>query len=200
MHDIIYIFERKLLVGIINSKKMDKKVIHLFGASGSGTTTLGRFMADHLNAFFMDTDDYYWESVDPPYTVKRAIPDRLKLIKSDLAEHECSVLSGSLVNWGDELIPQFTLAIRVVTDSAVRLDRLRAREYAHFGSRIEPGGDMYEQHQKFIEWASSYDTGGVEIRSKAMHDEWQKLLKCPLVTVDGSLPLETNWEFIKQYL
>ena len=59
---------------------------------------------------------------------------------------------------------------------------------------------MYENHKEFIEWAASYDEGGIEMRSKTMHDEWQKLLKCPLATVDGSMPLKTNWVLIKRYL
>ena len=59
---------------------------------------------------------------------------------------------------------------------------------------------MYKNHTDFIAWAASYDEGGTEMRSRAMHDEWQKLLQCPLVTVDGTLPLETNAEIIEKYL
>ncbi len=32
-------------------------VIHIFGASGSGTSTLGRFICEKTGFFFMDTDD-----------------------------------------------------------------------------------------------------------------------------------------------
>ena len=179
---------------------MNRKVIHLFGPSGAGTSSIGRYIADRMNAFFMDTDDCFWEPTDPPYTTKRPVSDRIALIQKDIDAHERVVLAGSLADWGNELIPQFTLAIRVEADTAIRLERLRARERAHFGNRIDPGGDMYETHNKFIAWAASYEEGGIEMRSKAKHDEWQKLLKCPLVTVDGSLPIEDNWEIIKKYL
>jgi len=107
----------------------------------------------------MDTDDYFWEPTDSPYTIKRAVPERLALMKRDVAEHENVVIFGSLVDWGDELIPLFTLAVRVETDTATRIERLRAREREHFGSRIDPGGDMYENHKEFIEWAAAYDEG-----------------------------------------
>lgn len=30
-----------------------------------------------------------------------------------------------------------------------------------------PGGDMYEIHMEFIEWAGKYDTGSVNMRSMA---------------------------------
>ena len=33
-----------------------KQVIHIFGASGSGTSTLGRKICEELGYFFMDTD------------------------------------------------------------------------------------------------------------------------------------------------
>ncbi len=89
---------------------MHKSIIHLFGASGSGTSTLGRAISDRYNYFFMDTDDYFWEPTDPPYTIKKAIPERLALMKRDIAEHEKVVISGSFVDWGDELIPLFTWA------------------------------------------------------------------------------------------
>lgn len=179
---------------------MNKKVIHLFGPSGAGTSSIGRYIAGQMDAYFMDTDDYFWAATDPPYTTKRAVSDRIALIQSDFAAHEQVVLAGSLVDWGDELISQFTLAIRVETDVTIRLERLRARERAHFGNRIDPGGDMYENHKAFIEWAASYDEGGIEMRSKAKHDRWQKMLKCPLVSVDGSLPIEANWEIIRRYI
>ena len=173
-------------------------VIHLFGPSGAGTSTLGRFIAARLDAFFMDTDDYFWQPTDPPFTAKRAAPERLALIRKDICAHGNVVLSGSLTGWGDELIPLFTLAVRVEADTEVRLARIRARERARFGSRIDPGGDMFETHQAFLDWAASYDSGGTEMRSRANHDEWQKLLRCPLVCVDGSLPPETNWEVIRR--
>lgn len=38
---------------------MCKNVIHIYGASGSGTSTLGSFISKQLGCTFMDTDDYY---------------------------------------------------------------------------------------------------------------------------------------------
>ena len=179
---------------------MAKNVVHIFGGAGSGTSTLGRYISSVNGWFFMDTDDYYWEDAAVPYTVKRDIPDRVRLMTEDIEKHENVVISGALSGWGDVLIPYFTLAVRVETDAAVRIERLRKRERDHFGSRIDPGGDMYDNHREFIEWASQYDEGGLDIRSRARHDEWQKLLQCPLLEVDGALPVETNYEKIKPYL
>lgn len=170
-----------------------KPVIHLFGASGSGTTTLGRALADALHCVHLDTDDFYWLPTDPAFTQKRPIPERLAMMHAAIDAGESgAVISGSLTGWGDPLIPRFTLAVRVVTDAALRLTRLRQREYARFGDRIRPGGDMHAEHEAFIAWASRYDTGDVTMRSRACHDAWQAALPCPVVTVDGAAPLQES--------
>ena len=94
----------------------------------------------------------------------------------------------------------FPNQIRVETDTAIRIDRLKRRERERFGNRIDLGGDMYENHREFIDWAASYDRGGLDMRSKAKHDEWQKLLQCRQILLDGSLPVEKNFEIIQQNL
>ena len=140
-----------------------KQVIHIFGASGAGTSTLGKKICEELGFFFMDTDDYFWEPTDPKYTVKRSFEERLRLMKEDIEKHDQIVISGSLVDWGDELIPLFTLAIRLVTDTDVRIERLRKRE-------------------------------------KAKHDEWQKLLSCKRIVMDGAGDLDANFQCVKREL
>ncbi|MBO4290107.1 MAG: AAA family ATPase [Lachnospiraceae bacterium] len=179
---------------------MAKKVIHIFGSAGAGTSTLGRALSNKLRYFFMDTDAYYWAPVDPPFSVKREPAKRVELMQKDIDGHDNVVISGALSGWGDVLIPEFTLAVRVETETSIRIERLRKRERDQFGSRIDPGGDMQKIYEDFIEWAARYDEGGLEIRSKARHDEWQKKLQCPVVLLDGSLPVETNLEILKEYL
>ena len=55
----IICFTKNLLV-----MKM-KNVIHIYGASGSGITTLGRKISEELGYKFMDTDDYFWLPTNP---------------------------------------------------------------------------------------------------------------------------------------
>lgn len=47
---------------------MYESVIHIYGASGSGSSTLGKFISEQLRYTFMDTDDYFWLPTDPKYT------------------------------------------------------------------------------------------------------------------------------------
>lgn len=44
--------------------------LHMMGASGSGTTTLARALADHWSVPHADADDYFWVPTDPPYWVR----------------------------------------------------------------------------------------------------------------------------------
>lgn len=175
-----------------------KNVIHIYGASGSGTSTLGRKISEELGYKFMDTDDYFWLPTNPQYTMKRSKEECLALMKKDVSENDNVVISGSLVDWGDELIPLFTLAIRLVTDTEIRIERLKTREKQKFGDRIMPGGDMYTNHTEFIEWARKYDTGSVDMRSKAKHDEWQKLLLCKQIVLNGADDLEKNFKKVQE--
>ena len=179
---------------------MAKNVIHIFGASGSGTTTLGGKISRELGCLHMDTDDYFWLPTDPKFTAKRPVPERLRLMEQEMDRAEEVVISGSLTDWGDPLIPRFTLAIRIEMDPAIRMERILARERQRYGSRIEPGGDMYETSQAFLEWARSYDTGGPEIRSRAKHDQWQKLLTCPVLLLDGADTVEHHFQKVMQLL
>lgn len=179
---------------------MAKNVIHIYGASGSGTTTLAKYICNKMCFFFMDTDDYFWMPTNPPFIKKREVSERIQLMRDDIDKNNNVVISGSLVDWGDELIPLFSLAIRLVTETDMRIERLRKREKNRFGSRIEAGGDMYENHKKFIEWASKYDSGGLEMRSKAKHDEWQKLLKCKQIILNGTDDLEYNLQQVKEFM
>lgn len=174
-----------------------RNIIHIYGASGSGTSSLGRKICDELGFNFMDTDDYFWLT---KYTVKRRKEERLALMKQDIGNAENVVISGSLVDWGDELIPLFTLAIRLETNTDVRIERIKNREKEKFGERIAVGGDMYKSHIEFLKWAKAYDTGNVNMRSKAKHDKWEKKLQCKRLILDGSVNLDCNFAVVKSAL
>ncbi len=166
------------------------KVIHILGASGSGTTTLGKALCDRFGYTLLDADDYFWEPTDPKYTTPRKVEDRRKLLSDAIAAAGKCVISGSLCGWGDIFIPLFERVILVETPAEIRMDRLRKREFEHFGSRILPGGDMHEKHLAFLAWAARYDTAGTEQRSRALHDEWLRKVTCPVVCVEGTLSIE----------
>jgi adenylate kinase family enzyme len=85
--------------------------IHILGASGAGTTTLGRALAARLQCPHFDTDDYFWLPTDPPFTHQRERTQRQRLLMDDITAHDAWVLSGSLCGWGDVAIPLFELVV-----------------------------------------------------------------------------------------
>ncbi|MEL7451330.1 MAG: AAA family ATPase [Pseudomonadota bacterium] len=159
---------------------------HIFGASGAGTTTLGRALSARLGGKHLDTDSYYWEATDPPFTIKREPKDRVAMILRDVEDVENWVLSGSICSWGDPLLSSFNLAVFLRLAPATRLRRLRAREALRHGKRILPGGDMHQQHLEFMAWAESYDSGKAPIRSLDLHTSWMQRLDCPVLELDSA--------------
>ena len=166
--------------------------IHILGASGSGTTTLGRALAARLQCPHFDTDDYFWLPTDPPFTTQRERTERAQLLMDDLTAHDAWVLSGSLCGWGDVAIPRLSWSSSYGFPTTVRMERLRRREHARFGERILPGGDMYEASQAFLAWAASYDEGGLDIRSRRRHDQWLSTLPCPILCFEGEYSIEEH--------
>jgi adenylate kinase family enzyme len=164
--------------------------IHITGASGAGVTTLGRALADALAIPHADTDDYFWQPTDPPFRHRREKADRLRLMQEMFLGRGGWVLSGSLDGWGDPLIAQFDLVVFVHTAQAIRLDRLRAREARRFGAdAVAPGGWRHQETEEFIEWASQYDSGGLDMRSFEKHQAWLAGLPCPVLRLDGARAL-----------
>ena len=164
--------------------------IHILGASGSGTTTLGQALAERLGCVHFDTDDYFWLPTNPPFVELRAVAERQQLLMDDLTAQQHWVLSGSLCGWGDVAIPLFELVVFLWIPHEVRMARLHRRENQRYGARIMPGGDMYEQSQAFFAWAASYDQGDLTIRSRQLHEQWLGTLRCPIVRIAGEYRLK----------
>lgn len=162
-------------------------VIHIFGAAGSGTTTLGAALAKKLGFNHIDVDDYYWLKTNIPFTISRNKEERLKMLKDDIIKNKNVVVSGAVCVWGDELISLFDLVIKLETNTSVRINRLKEREFKRFGNRIKEGGDMYKNHLRFIDWASIYDNGGLDVRSNALHNHWLKKVSCLKLILDGNI-------------
>jgi adenylate kinase family enzyme len=165
--------------------------VHIFGASGSGTSSLGRAIAVKHDLAFFEADDFFWQPSDPPYQHARERSERQRVLTEALSGSSRWVLAGSVSGWGDAAIPFFDLAVFITTPTLTRLARLRARESERFGMRILEQGDMYQHHEAFMAWASKYDDGPSEMRSRVRHEAWLSGLPCPIARVEGSLPLDS---------
>ena len=164
--------------------------IHITGASGAGVTSLGRGLADALAIPHHDTDDYYWRPTSPPYSEKRDLADRLRLMREMFLDRADWILSGSLDSWGTPLISCFDIVVFLYTPIPLRLQRLRAREARRFGPEaVGPGGWRHQATEDFVEWASHYDDGSVDGRNLARHQAWLEALPCPVLRLDGARPV-----------
>lgn len=163
--------------------------IHILGASGSGTTTLGAALATRLGCPHEDSDTYFWLPTDPPFTTPRPREDRLALLLPRLAGPDW-VFSGSALSWGQPLEPLYDLIVFLRLDPALRMERLRRRERARYGTRIAPGGDMAASSRDFLAWAEAYDTAGPQQRSLIAHEQWLAGQRCPVLRLDSAAPVE----------
>jgi adenylate kinase family enzyme len=164
--------------------------IHIFGASGSGTSTLAAAVARKHGHRHLDTDDFYWLPTDPPYRNPRPRAERLELLSTTLTATPTWVLSGSLCGWGDPLVPRFQLVVFLLVPMNVRIERLRARELTRYGAKaIAPGGQLHQAHVTFLEWAARYDHADPTERSRTLHDGWLAALRGPVVRLEGDRPV-----------
>jgi adenylate kinase family enzyme len=147
------------------------------GASGSGTTTLGRALSRELNVAFFDVDDYFWLPTEPPYQQERQRSARLSLLVADLAKAPRSVTSGSVINWGRELEDSFSLIVFLTLQAELRLSRLRGREVARFG----------RADAKFLEGAAQYDEGHSDENSRIGDEKWLAERSCAVLHIEGDI-------------
>jgi hypothetical protein len=156
--------------------------IHITGASGSGTSTLGTALAAALGYAFFDADNYYWLPTTPPFAHKRAPGERLRRLVDALSAHTNAVLAGSILDWGAELEDSFDVIVFLYLDAETRIARLRTRETARLG-HADPA---------FLTWAAQYDDGPPSGRSLAKHRAWLLARSCPIVEIHGDTEVEAR--------
>ncbi len=147
----------------------------IFGAPGSGVTTLGQGVALRLGLPFFDTDDYYWFTADAlPYRRKRNPQHRLQLLERELAACEGYVVAGALLGWGEAIAERFDFAVYRWLPAALRLQRIRQREVLRYGAaRLAPGGELHLVLEKFLRWAEQYDEAPLDrLRGRAAEERW----------------------------
>lgn len=162
--------------------------LHILGPSGAGATSLGRALAAALGVGQLDSDEVLFLPTDPPYGALRPLAERRALLEARLPAGEAWVLSGCVAGWEGAVAARCTLFVLLRMDRRPRLERLRRRERARFGGRLDPGGDMAAEHRAFLRWAARYDTAGPEQRSLALHEAWLARWQAPVLRLDAGAP------------
>lgn len=149
--------------------------INILGAAGSGVTTLGLSLSKNLKMKFIDSDVYFWEKSEKPFTIRKNPVDRNEILKNELKNANEYVIAGSIIDWGENIFPEFDLIIFLWIPNKVRIKRLIKRELNLFGLEIMNQPDRQQQFSKFIEWANDYDyCNGIANRNIKSHESWLK--------------------------
>ncbi|KQV73411.1 hypothetical protein ASC64_18385 [Nocardioides sp. Root122] len=160
--------------------------VHVLGASGSGTTTLARALANHWSVPHADADDYFWVPTDPPYVDRRRDSERVTLMRDLFVPREAWVLSGSMVGWGDEVVDECDAIVFLTLDPAERLRRLEAREV----HRRAGAGFDEAAWTAFMDWARGYDDPAFGGRSRVVHERWMQDRHQPVLRLDSAASQE----------
>ena len=182
--------------------------IAIVGLNGSGKSTLNHLLAREIGYFEMDVEDYYFPEqkahrqhalnhaqVQPfgqPYTGERNQAEVEAALLRDMETHPRFVFSSVKLNWCEELRRRMDVVFWVQVPLETRLERIRSREVKRFGDRALPGGDMYARQENFRALVARRDPVMVEQSLLGLH--------CPVITLDGTRPLEENMQNMLAHL
>ena len=174
--------------------------IHLLGPSGSGTSTLGKLIAENFNIPWFDSDEISWIKTDPPFTINRKRDERIKLLKEILMNNNSFVLSGAVRTWGDFISDYLDIVIYKYVEQQIRIKRLLERAKNRYGNRFYPGSDVYKLHEQLVDYTKKYETGGMDIRSRMSHLSWLNTLNCEIIRLEGDKTPEEELKIIKEII
>lgn len=170
--------------------------IMIMGSSGAGKTTLGKMVAKELGYKYVDIDEYIWrKDTEIPFSEMYPKCEKISRLMDAISDCEHFVMAGSMNSFHEHFDPYFKLVVHLHADSQIRVKRVHERELEQFGERVLKGGDMYEEHRKYLSDIAGYDygIGGCTIQQ---HEEWLKAIDCPVIRLDGADELEKNLQVI----
>ena len=160
------------------------------GLNGSGKNTLEKVLAKKLHFHFIDNENLYFPKTDKnsTYAFPRTREEVEKLLWSEIRAHENFVFTSVKGDYGETIYPFFQYAVLIDVPKDIRIWRVRNRSFQKFGERMLIGGDLHEQEEKFFDFVEAQPENTVE--------EWVQSLKCPVLRIDGTKPIEENVNFI----
>lgn len=156
--------------------------ILITGLNGCGKSTVCRLLAEKLNYFSMDVEDYYFIKSDTPYSKFHTLEETQMLMERDIEKHKKFVLATVNCNWGEKINSAFKLAVVLKAPLDIRMERINSREYAKFGDRVLKGGDLYESQKKFHDKVSA--------RTDEHIEKQMRYISCHVLELDAALPLD----------
>lgn len=170
------------------------KGIVICGLNGTGKSTLGKALAERLHFYFIDNEDLYFPKTDPNYiyTAPRTREEVGKLLFSEVKAHENFVYASVKGDYGEAVYPFFQYAVLIEVPKDIRIERVKNRSFQKFGDRMLADGDLYEQEERFFDLVKS--------RAEDTVEKWVQSLKCPIIRIDGTKPIEENIDLIVEQI
>lgn len=164
------------------------------GLNGAGKSTLGKRLAERLGWQFIDNEDLYFPKTDTKYAYSdpRGKAEVIRLLEERIEKDRRFVFAAVKGDYGDKLISLVDCIVVVSVPREIRLARVRERSFQKFGGRILVGGDLSEKENT---WFSL-----VESRPEDFVETWLTTVDCPIIRVDGTLPIEENVEYLASVL
>ena len=170
-------------------------VILVCGLNGAGKSTLAKALAERINHRFIDIEDIYFsrqDNPDYPYEKSRPYEEVVSMLTNIVNGENDFVLASVTGRFGDEFISNLKCVISIEVPKEIRLKRVYNRSYILFGEKSCKGGDYYEQVKSFHDFCASRDENLV--------NDWLSTICCPIIRVDGMLPICDNVNLIAKML
>jgi adenylate kinase family enzyme len=168
--------------------------ILICGLNGSGKSTLGRMFADRIGYEFIDNEDLFFPKTDAEYCFSnpRSKEEVIRLLEKKIDGNNRFVFAAVKGDYGDKLLSSLDHIILIDVPKQIRSRRVRSRSFSKFGNRILPGGDLFEREEA---WFSLTDS-----RSEDYTTKWLETVNCPVIRVDGTLPVQQNIDYLVSVL
>ncbi len=164
--------------------------ILVFGANGSGKSTVGRELARVLNYKFMDHEAYAFAESEIPYAAERSREECLRLILADINKYGSFVLCAVTGDFSEEISSMYQFAVCLSAPQDIRMERIGRRAFERYGARVLEGGDMYERQTAFLDFAAKRPLTRIE--------QFAQTLACPVMYVDAVKPVFQNVALIAE--
>ena len=102
--------------------------IIITGLNGCGKSTVRKLLAEKMNYYSMDVEDYYFIKSDTPYSKFHTLEQTKQLMLKDIQKHGDFVLATVNCDWGEEIASMCKLAIVLSAPLDLRMKRIKNRE------------------------------------------------------------------------
>ena len=168
--------------------------ILICGLNGVGKSTIGRILAQRLTYAFIDSEELFFskENSADPFSNPRSKQEAIRILEAKIAADNHFVFAAVRGDYGDKLIASLDYAVLVDAPKPVRMQCVWERSYQKFGGRMLDGGDLHEKENAWFSFVND--------RPEDYVTKWLSNIACPVLRVDGTMPVEKNVADILTFL